>query len=146
MPEPIVVDEKTFALVAELEVRKALRLQYPVSVMSIKGSLGTGGDTLPDDQLAEQLLRIVSRLIRATDLIHVRSNSPTLHLLLAGALFTDLGTITRRITDEAGYHRVLIRGQPRAIEVRIGTSCFPTTAASSPDLLSQAGAAVENGG
>ena len=39
MPEPIVVDEKTFALVAELEVRKALRLQYPVSVLSIKGSL-----------------------------------------------------------------------------------------------------------
>jgi hypothetical protein len=141
---PMAVDEETFALVAELEVRKALRLQYAVSLLSIQAITRAGGGSL-DVGLPDQLARIVSRLIRSTDLMHPSSGSAYLLLLLVGALSTDLDSVTRRITDEVANHHLLVRGEPTAVRLRIGSSCFPTTASSSREMLNQAIAGMTNG-
>jgi len=66
----LVVDEKMFRHLVVLEMPKAMRLQYPISVLTIVRADGTG----------ESLAGIVRRLVRAADLVEIVKLDPTIHL------------------------------------------------------------------
>jgi hypothetical protein len=131
----IVVDEKTFATVGELEVRKAMRLQYPVSIVAIKPTPRSGEDVRG---LLETLAGLVSNLVRETDLVTVSSRSAALYVLLVDAQPNDLPVVIARISDEVHHHRVAAPGGTEDVTINLGGACFPSGAGTWRELVSQA--------
>jgi GGDEF domain-containing protein len=137
-PHATIVDQETFACVAELETRQAARLQYAVSMLTIHGRREAGG-AAPDDA-ARQLAEVVSPMIRNTDVVAIGSSVATVRVLLVGGDSDNLPGIIQRIIAEVSHYRV---DDEPAVVVSIGGSCFPATAASSRELLLQADAMAE---
>lgn len=136
-----VVDEDTFDLVTELEIRKAVRLQYYVSLLAIKPD--ADADEIPDaGALAQQLAPIISQQLRGTDLIAISAVSPRLHVLLINAHLDSLSVVIQRLSEEVSRHVFQINGKPRAVNLAMGGACFPTTAGTRQDLFDQAMALV----
>lgn len=136
-----VVDEDTFDLVTELEIRKAVRLQYYVSLLAIKPD--ADDDEIPDPEaLARQLAPIIGQQLRGTDLIGVSAESPQLHVLLINAHLDSLSVVIQRLSEEVGRHVFQINGKRRAVNLSMGGACFPTTAGTRQDLFNQAVALV----
>lgn len=102
--EGATVDEETFAFITELEIRKANRLHYFVSILAILPEAEGEGEIPGPRRLTEQLARVVSPLIRATDLIRFLASSSTLHVLLVDARLEHLHVVIRRIANEASQH------------------------------------------
>jgi hypothetical protein len=129
-PGANVVDEHVFMFVLELEIRKALRLQYPISLVTIAAHEPPAStSTLLAD--ADLLLRVVSRSIRGADLIGLIPNRPmALRALLTGAYIDDIAPIMDRIRNDV----------PRELRLRFGVACFPGTDISGPELLARADA------
>lgn len=130
-----IVDEWTFKVVTELEIRKASRLQYPVSLLALRPEPDSKTPAAP---LMEQLAQVISQVIRSTDLVRLPAASSTLHVLLVGACSEHLPSVIRRIVEEVGRHRLRIDGGRRPVALSVGASCFPTTAATVQDLSTQA--------
>jgi hypothetical protein len=104
-PGANVVDEHVFMFVLELEIRKALRLQYPISLVTISAheSPGSASAGLSD---ADLLLRVVSRSIRGADLIGLVPHRPmALRALLAGAYIDDVGPVMERTESRGSWGR-----------------------------------------
>ena len=136
-----VVDEDTFDLVTELEIRKAVRLQYYVSLLAIKPD--ADDDEIPDPEaLAQQLAPIISQQLRGTDLIGISPDSPQLHVLLVNAHLDSLTVVIERLSEEVSRHVFQINGKQRGVNLSMGGACFPTTAGTRQDLYSQAVALV----
>ncbi len=136
-----VVDEDTFELVTELEIRKAVRLQYYVSLLTITPDADTG--EIPDaEALARQLAPIISQQLRGTDLIGVSADSPQLHVLLINAHLDSLSVVIQRLSEEVSRHVFQINGKRQALNLAMGGACFPTTAGTRQDLFNQATAHV----
>ncbi len=127
-PEPIVpkfgsttVDEPLFRFLVELEVAKARRLRYCVSVVCL------GIESLPDDlsfikRMAERFIRH----LRATDVV-VPYPPSSLSLLLVDAEAPTLSSIVHRITEHLG-----------GIPWSAGGASYPRTASGAQDLLTRA--------
>jgi hypothetical protein len=136
-----VVDEDTFGLVTELEIRKAERLQYYVSLLAIKPD--ADADEIPDPEaLAQQLAPIISHQLRGTDLIAISAVSPQLHVLLINAHLDSLSVVIQRLSEEVSRHVFQINGKRRALNLAMGGACYPTTAGTRRDLFDQAIALV----
>ncbi len=136
----LIVGEETFAAVTELEIRKAVRLQYPVSVLALLLVQRGEGQVLNPRHLAEQLVGVVRGVIRSTDLIRLSASSADLHVLFVDAHLEHLSVVCERITEEVSRHQFQLDGEPVAVTLSVGGACFPATASTSPDLLAQAGA------
>lgn len=125
-----IVDEKVFKFVLEMEVRKALRIQYPLVVLTIvclTPPATTGSAGLADGgSIAEPL----SRIIRGGDLIGLVPTGPALRVLLVGAYLDDADGVIERIREEV----------PREAMLRFGVACFPGTATTVEELLGRADA------
>jgi hypothetical protein len=127
-----IVDIETFRLVGELEIRKALRLQYPLALVVVKP-----GASLEEDghRLLEGMARLIRALVRQSDLVAFASTRPAaLYLLLVDALPGDLELITTRITHEMHLHRLVGPG----VRINFGAASFPNTATTWPDLIREA--------
>jgi hypothetical protein len=136
-----VVDEDTFAFVTELEIRKAVRLQYYVSLLAI--DLVNDIERIDDIRsLTEQVAAVISEQLRGTDLIGLSATAPTLYVLLVNAHLDSLSLVIQRITEEVSRHVFLVDGDLRAVQLVVGGSCFPTTACTREELLNQAGSVV----
>jgi hypothetical protein len=132
----LVVDIETFWLVGELEIRKALRLQYPVAIVVIKPSFSLEGE---ERRLLERLARLVSPLVRQTDLVAVSSKRPpALYLLLVDALPGDLEVIMARIGHEVHRHQAPGLWDSERIRINLGAACFPSTATTWRGLVFEA--------
>jgi hypothetical protein len=131
-----VVEEDVLDIIARLEIQKSLRLQYPVSLLSIcpKPTRETAG-TSP---LAFQLTRVVSSVVRATDVVGCTSPGTVVHVLLVDAHPNELSIIIRRIRDEVGRHRFAIEGDRVTVGLAIGTASFPANASRLSEMRSQA--------
>jgi hypothetical protein len=137
-PHAPIVDEETFALISELEIRKAVRLSYPVSMLAILPD-PMGGGAAPDPRpLAEQLAGVLCRVVRGTDLIRLPAASAGLHALLVDAESADLPGIIERITEEVAAHQFRLDGERRGVTLSVGGASFPTTVATSQELLVEA--------
>jgi hypothetical protein len=138
-----VVDEKTFALVTELEIQKAVRLQYYVSLLAIDLIVESAEATDALKSLAEQVATVISEQLRGTDLVGVGVASPMLQVLLVNAHLDSLALIIQRVTEEVSRHVFQVDGDARTVQLCVGGSCFPTTAATREELVSQARSIVE---
>lgn len=122
-----------FAVITTLEIYKAARLRYPVSVLAV---LPAG---VPEPhRLAEQVAEAIRPVIRSTDVIGLRPSSAGLYVLLIDAAPPDVPAISERIRDEVGRHLFQVDGDRKAVTLRLGSACFPTTANTLKDLMAQA--------
>jgi GGDEF domain-containing protein len=127
---------ETFGLVGELEIRKAMRLQYPVAILAITADRSPDGD---GRQYIERVARLVTPLVRQTDLVSVSGKtSPALYVLLVDALPGDLDVIMARIGNEVHRHHVSGRTGSELIRINLGAACFPSTATTWRQLVSEA--------
>jgi len=117
-PHPYVVEEPMFRFVVELERRKALRIQYPFSVLTV----------LPGAANGSSIVEPVSRVIRAADVIGLVPTSHAVRVLLVGAHLDQVDLVIRRIRAEI----------PPEVPVRVGVACFPATDATPAALLGRA--------
>ncbi len=118
-----VVDDLLFRFLVDLEVQKAQRLRYCVSLVCLAAEVAPPeppGSSLPS------LAEMVTSCIRATDLVSPWAQA-SLALLLTDAETTDLPSILRRLT-----------GLLEPIVWSAGASCYPITATRADDLLRQA--------
>ena len=128
LPDPILlrsgsttVDEPLFRFLVGLEVVKAQRLRYCVSVVCL------AIDSLPDDfsfikRMAERFIQ----QLRSTDVI-VPYPASSLTLLLVGTEAPALSPIVHRITEHLG-----------SILWSAGGASYPRTASGAQDLLGRA--------
>jgi hypothetical protein len=120
-PQPVgahIVDEDVFRLLVEMEIRKAERLRYLVSVICVDVD---AEESLPG------ALRKIAPVIRSTDAVSVGGRS-TVTLLLIDAEASSLPTILQRL-KAAGLESVAWSA---------GGACYPETASSADELLTQA--------
>lgn len=118
-----VVDDLMFRLLVDLEVQKAHRLRYCVSLACL-----TTEGVLPEtrEPSGSSLARSVTRHLRRTDVVAPRTPT-SLALLLVDAETNHLPVILRRLT--AGLE---------TIGWSAGGSCYPKTATRAEDMLRQA--------
>jgi hypothetical protein len=131
------VDEAVFELVAGLEIQKSLRLQYPLSLLTIRAE---ATEAAANPRLTAHLTRVLSTVIRGTDLV-AADPTPTgavLHLLLIDAPHEHVPGVVRRIEEEMSLHRFPADGGFVAVCLRTGAATFPTTATTLDDLRAQA--------
>ena len=129
------VDEPLFHFLVELEVAKAQRLQYCVSVVSLAVD-SPSADT--DYSFIKRMSERFIRQLRATDVV-VPYPASSLTLLLVDAEAPALSSIIHRITEHLG-----------PIPWSAGGASYPRTASGAQDLLdrafSLAARAKEDGG
>ncbi len=128
------VEERFFRFLVDLEVQKALRLQYPISVVWMTP------DVPPeqiDPSLSQRVAELAIRQVRATDVIATLSQS-SLGLLLIDAETWALPRIHQRLKEELEAHRLAVPGRESRETWSAGASCYPQTATSGRDLLRQA--------
>ena len=129
---PNVVDEQLFRFLIDLEVSKASRLQYCVSLVCVTPS--NRGDRM-DTAFAQRAAEAVSRHFRATDVVSTRATA--ILLLLVAAETRDLPQIFRRTAAELEAHGHA-GGLGDSTTWGGGGSCYPQTAMSGSELLEQA--------
>lgn len=116
-----VVDDQLFRLLVDLEVQKAQRLRYCVSVVCL------AVDVAPAETREPALAEIVTHYIRSTDVVTSSWAPASLALLLVDAEAPHLPAILRRLT-----------GRLETTAWSAGGSCYPKTATRADDMLSQA--------
>ena len=115
-----IVDDDVFRLLIGMEIQKARRLRYLVSVVCIHVEAETGSAD------ASAAVKMVASLIRSTDAVAARDQS-TVALLLIDAEASNLPAILQRL-------EVALEALPWSA----GGACYPQTAASAEELLTQA--------
>jgi hypothetical protein len=130
------VDPDIFNLIAELELRQAIRLQYYVSVLAVHADADHApGPTSPEFQ--RRIADVIRAEMRGTDVVSVMPVPPYIQVLLVSAHLYDLPKIIDRMAGampEDGGGR---EGGERVI-LSVGGACFPTTARGLRELLRQA--------
>ncbi|SRR6266513_1011414 len=118
-----VVDDEMFRLLVDLEVEKAHRLRYCISLAYLTTA---GVPTETWEPPVSSLTENVTRHLRSTDLVAPRTPT-SLSVLLVDAETSHLPLILRRLT--AGLE---------AVGWSAGGSCYPKTAIRAEDMLRQA--------
>lgn len=118
-----VVDGQLFRFLVDLEIQKAQRLRYCVSLMCLAGEVVSADEPKPS---LPSLAEIVTRCIRGTDVVAPWAQA-SLALLLVDAETTHLPSILRRLTTRL-----------ETIAWSAGGSCYPKTATQPDDMLRQA--------
>jgi len=118
-----IVDSLGFRRLVDMEIQKAQRLRYCISLICIAAELRSS----EMEQLAAPSLdEIISPHIRSTDVVAC-SAFPSLALLLIDAEVTNLPSIVRRLTTR--------------LEMFLwsaGGACYPSTATRAEELFDQA--------
>jgi GGDEF domain-containing protein len=137
-PAATVLAGGVFDTVFRLEIEKSLRLQYPLSLLTIRAD--TTRPVADQSQLADQLTRVVAAVLRSTDAVAVERPAvgPILQLLLVDAHHESLPGVIARIREEVERHRFRAGGDPVQVRLAIGAASFPTTATTLEDLRAQA--------
>lgn len=128
------VEENLFRFLLDLEVQKATRLQYPVSVVCMAPDLARGE---VDPSLTKHGAEMVLRRIRATDVVTTLSQS-SIGLLLIDAETRALPRIHERVKEELEAHALTVAGRELHVTWSAGGGCYPQTATSGRYLLRQA--------
>jgi len=132
-PSASFVNEETFEFITDLEVRKAVRLQYYLSLLAIEPEVN--GEIQEPAAVVRQLAQLIQTELRGTDLITLGA-SPRLHVLLVNAQLYNLPAIIERIVRQVRRH-FEVDNKPQAVALSIGGACFPTTARGREDLFGQ---------
>src|SRR5262249_47967646 len=121
-PHAPIVGHRLFKLMVQAEVENAIRIRYPVSLVTVLVE--------PPASDAIQLTReAISLLVRRSDVISLVQVVSALHLLLPDALLPEAERVIERI-------RAHVRSS--SVALKFGAACFPTTVQTAGELLEQA--------
>lgn len=134
-PGASLIDEELLAFITELEVRKAIRLQYYVSLLGIEPDVRA--EAQEPAVIARQLAELIRAELRGTDLIALEESPSRLHVLLVNAHLYNLPAIIERIIGQVSRHRFEVDDKAQALGLSIGGACFPTSARGREDLFGQ---------
>jgi hypothetical protein len=137
-PRAPFVDEATFALVAELEIRQAVRLQYYVSLLTLDADIHGPAPPLPGRTLSGPIAELIRDQIRGSDVVSAVPESSQLQVLLVSTHVHSLPAVIERIAAAVGGHAFEADGRTWRVTLSIGGACFPTTARTRPELFRQA--------
>jgi hypothetical protein len=133
-PHGVPLPERVFRYLLDLEIQKANRLRYCVSLVCLTPDLAAP-QVSPD--LTRAIARIALRQLRTTDLATTLSRE-TVALLLVD---TEPAMVDRILDRAANAHlpegRRFVRGR-QIVSVSVGASCYPITAPDRTTLLRQA--------
>ena len=130
------IAEDLFKLLLHLEIQKAVRLQYCVSVICLTPDLPS--QTM-DPAIPRRIAESAVRQLRGTDVATIFSSGGSVGLMLIDADTRTLGQILDRATDAARMAVAQVAAQPdQPVSLSAGASCYPETASSGRDLLHQA--------
>ncbi len=115
------VDDLLFRFLVDLEVQKAQRLRYCVSLVCLAAEVAP-----PEAPSPPSLAEMVTSSVRATDVV-APWDPASMAVLLVDAETTHLSSILRRLAALLG---------PMAWSA--GASCYPITATRADDMLRQA--------
>jgi hypothetical protein len=142
-PHATVVGDDLFVFIAEHEIRTAMRMRYPISLLAVQLQVqGAAQARIPGDVI-DRLGASLSLILRQTDLIRRSPDTPALHVLLVGAPFDCLPGIIQRLATEAEGQRFVVDGNETAITVVVGGACFPTSARTANELVTRADVLAE---
>ena len=127
-PYPYVVEEPEFRFLVEFEIRKALRVQYAFSVLTIVRQLPQGSTRSPGAADADSIVGPLRRVLRAADAIGLVPTLPAARVLLIGAYLDEVDSVIQRIRAEI----------PPEVPLRFGVACFPATDTTAAALLDRA--------
>jgi hypothetical protein len=127
------VPERLFRYLLDLEVEKALRLRYTVSLLCLAPDVA--GPAARD--IARHIARIAGRHLRQTDVATTLSGT-TVGLLLVGADPCTLSAILDRAGSATSPGSPRFACGSRTVSVSGGGGCYPVTASSATDLFRQA--------
>jgi hypothetical protein len=133
-PRAALVDAATFALMGELELRRAIRLQYYVSLLMVHVDARAPQRPL----LLDRLVEAIRDEIRNTDVIGVTANSAALQVLLVSTGHDSLPGIVARIFAAVDRRIGNAKGWASSATLSIGGAGFPTVAHSWNELCHQA--------
>jgi hypothetical protein len=137
-PGSAIVDQSTFAFMTELEVRKAVRLQYYVSLLGIEIEREGEGEIPDPAGVARQVAEAIRSHLRGTDVIVVESGRPAITILLVNASIHSLPVVIARITEAVSRRTFKVDDREEPVGLAIGGACFPTTATGAEQLLEEA--------
>ena len=120
--------DRVFRLVLEMEMSKALRLQYMYSVLTIVREPARGPSTANGLSDADSMAAVVSRVTQASDLIGLVPNAPAVRILLVDTHLDDVSGVIERVRAEFSPE----------VTLSFGASCFPTTGSTTAELLRRA--------
>ena len=137
-PRAPIVDGGTLTLVAELQVRQAMRLQYFVSLLALQ--VDTEEPRPHPEWLAPHRLiaEAIRDQIRRTDVVSVTPGSPYLQVLLVSTYLDSLPGIIGRIVVALNGHTFDTNGGAARLTLSMGGACYPTTARDRVELFQQA--------
>jgi hypothetical protein len=123
-----VVDDHVFRLVLEMEMSKALRLQYMYSVLTIVREPTRGPSTANGRSDADAMAAVVSRVTQPSDLIGLVPTASAVRVLLVDTHLDDVSGVIERIRAEFSPE----------VALSFGAACFPTTGSTTAELLRRA--------
>jgi hypothetical protein len=129
------VGEDLFKLLLHLEIQKAVRLQYCVSVICLTPDLPVQAVS---EGLPAQIAESTVRQLRGTDVATIFSSGRSVGLMLIDADTRTLRQILDRATDAARVAVAQAVPGDQSVSLSAGASCYPETASSGRDLLRQA--------
>jgi hypothetical protein len=133
-PPGLPVPEQLFRYLLDLEIEKANRLRYCVSLVCLTPDVRA---PQPDPELTRTIARTVLRQVRRTDLASMLSPD-VVGLLLVD---TEPGVLGRILDRVANAHlpegRRFVRGR-QVVSVSGGASCYPITAPDRTALFREA--------
>jgi predicted signal transduction protein with EAL and GGDEF domain len=139
--ETRVLRKQLFDFLFDLEVKKAIRYQYFVTVLFLELDWGDGEGAVETPPLPRnELLRVVAELLRdelrATDVIG-RHPDDRFSILLHHADDANTVRVGERLRRRVADY-VFAQGMDGRRTVSIGGACFPTNGNYADDLLSEA--------
>jgi hypothetical protein len=137
-PRAPIVEGETFTLVAALEVRKAVRLQYYVSLLAIQADFDEPGQRTDWLALHRLIADVIRGQVRSTDVISVMPTSAHVGVLLVGTYLDELPVVIERIAGAVNHHAFKANGRIGRVTLSMGGACFPTTAHGAEQLFHQA--------
>lgn len=133
-PPASLVEEDLFRFLVDLEIQKAGRLQYSISVVCLTPQGIEGRD---DPGFVRRAADVARRAFRSTDTVSALTPS-LVCTLLVNAETRDLPDIFRRTTAELDAHTLTALPSGERITWTAGGSCYPVTAMTGTELLRQA--------
>jgi hypothetical protein len=124
-----VVDEAALDLAMALEVRKALRLQYYVSLLQIRVH------PVADLELVSELADVLRGHLRGTDIIGVTQEPCSLRVILVATPLQDLPAVIARMTRAVNRRLFRLGTHSSEVGLAIGGSSFPTPARTPEELV-----------
>lgn len=137
-PRAPIVEEETFTLAAELEVRQAIRLQYYVSMLALQADTEEPQPYMDPTALHRLIAEVIRGYIRNTDVVSILPTPPQLRVLLVGPYLENLPAIIGRIAAAVNGPAFDTDGGAVRVVLSMGGACFPTTARSRAELFRQA--------